>query len=378
MRGNKILRCLDFLFGSAFIFLLGLFTNKNNTSPQNPKKVLIIKLSAIGDTILLYPALRSLRQKFNNSKIIFLGTQINKEAIETCPFIDEFVELNLKSGLLSLLAFIVKLRKEKIELSIDFEQWTRLTPIISYLSEIKNRAGFITLGQHRHHLFTQPLLHKENIHEVDCFNELASSLGASNLNTRLEFFIKPDSILKAKQLLSTFGIKETDTFVILHPETPLHGIQRRWPVENYAALANKISDNLDIKVIVSYKVQNTSIINVFKDTKCKCMFLPTLSLNEIAAVIKHTSLVICGNTGLMHLACALHTPIIALHGPTNPLKWGPIGNNVLTLKSKLDCSPCLSLGFEYGCKRDDCMRSISVTEVFEFVKLTLQKMSIRT
>ncbi|MCK9582141.1 MAG: glycosyltransferase family 9 protein [Endomicrobiales bacterium] len=375
MRGNKLLRYLDFLFGSLLIFSLGVFISKK---PKNllktPKKILVIKLSAVGDSILLYPALRSLRQKFNTSKIFFLGTQINKETLETCPFIDEFIELNLKSGLLSLLNFIVKFKKEKIELSIDFEQWTRLTPLISYFLGIRNRVGFITAGQHRHYLFTQPLLHKENIHEVDCFNELASSLGAINLNTNLEFFVKPDSIIKAKQLLSTFGIKENDTFIILHPETPLHGIQRRWPVENYAKLANIISENFDVKILISGKTQEPEIINVFKDTKCKCMFLPALSLNEIAAVIKYASLIVCGNTGLMHLASALHTPTIALHGPTNPIKWGPIGDNAVAIKSKLNCSPCLSLGFEYGCKRDDCMRSINVTEVFEFVKQVLQKL----
>jgi ADP-heptose:LPS heptosyltransferase len=107
----------------------------------------------------------------------------------------------------------------------------------------------------------------------------------------------------------------------------LHGIQRRWPVENFAKLAEKIFENFNIKILISGKAQEPEIINTFKNSKC--IILPSLSLNEIAAIIKQASIFVSGNTGLMHIACAVHTPVIALHGPTNPVKWGPLGKNAI-------------------------------------------------
>ena len=75
--------------------------------------------------------------------------------------------------------------------------------------------------------------------------------------------------------------------------------------------------------------------------------------------------VICGNCGPMHLAAATGTPVVALHGPTNPSQWGPWGDGHTILHVDVPCSPCLNLGFEYGCSAlsdgtSPCMHTIQV------------------
>jgi len=70
----------------------------------------------------------------------------------------------------------------------------------------------------------------------------------------------------------------------------------------------------------------------------------------------------------MHLAAASGTKVIALHGPTNSIKWGPYGEKHITINSSTDCSPCLYLGFEYKCHSNKCMQAITAEDVFDLVK----------
>ena len=77
-----------------------------------------------------------------------------------------------------------------------------------------------------------------------------------------------------------------------------------------------------------------------------------------AAVLARARVMVCGNTGVMHLACAMNVPVVALHGPTDPRKWGPVSPSSVCLQSSLPCSPCLYLGFEYACPSNRCMRTI--------------------
>ena len=77
----------------------------------------------------------------------------------------------------------------------------------------------------------------------------------------------------------------------------------------------------------------------------------------------------------MHLGCAVGIPVVALHGPTNPVKWGPWSKKSMVISSQRNCSPCLSLGFEYGCNNNACMSDISVQQVFDAVNTVLHSIA---
>ena len=96
--------------------------------------------------------------------------------------------------------------------------------------------------------------------------------------------------------------------------------------------------------------------------------VPLLTLFVIAGKAR---IVVTNNTGFMHLAVASGAVVIGLHGPTSSVKWGPWGTRAASIKSRMPCSPCLYLGFEYGCKTDKCMRQIHVDEVLMQVEKAL-------
>ena len=104
----------------------------------------------MGDTILMVPALRALRQAYPKAVIKIIVTSINREILADCPYVDELIYLDLENILknpLRLHRFIRKLRKEKFDLALDFDQWLRLSPLLAFFSGAEQRVGFRTAGQ---------------------------------------------------------------------------------------------------------------------------------------------------------------------------------------------------------------------------------------
>ncbi|MCX7956391.1 MAG: glycosyltransferase family 9 protein, partial [Endomicrobia bacterium] len=103
---------------------------------------------------------------------------------------------------------------------------------------------------------------------------------------------------------------------------------------------------------------------ILKNSKVELInFVGKTSLNELISLVSMAKFIICGNTGVLHIAAAVNTSTIAIHGPTDPVKWGPWGKGHIIIKNNLKCAPCSYLGFEYGCKERKCLNCISTEEV---------------
>ncbi|MCX5781726.1 MAG: glycosyltransferase family 9 protein [Elusimicrobia bacterium] len=369
LRGNFLFKSLDRYIGISLIWFLGLFTHKSKKLPEKIDSILIIKLSALGDTILLMPILRALRDKYPKAKITAICTKINLDVLKVCPYINEVLIINIRNLVFNPFSIIKLFKNKKFDLALDFDQWTRISPLLAFFSGALYRIGFKTNNQYRHYLYTHFVEHSQTKHELDCFADILKVLEIKNINKNLEFWVDDASKHHSEKLLLENGLKQGDAFIVFHPETPLHGGQRQWPAEKYVELGKKLSELNKFKILIAgteiEKEQNSKIVNALLPN---AFLMHSLSLGEYAAILSKAKMFISGNTGIMHLASALNIPVIALHGPTNPKKWGPLGNKSRVIKSKAECSPCLYLGFEYGCKTNKCMQDISVDEVFEEAK----------
>ncbi|MFN3967188.1 MAG: glycosyltransferase family 9 protein, partial [Endomicrobiia bacterium] len=146
-----------------------------------------------------------------------------------------------------------------------------------------------------------------------------------------------------------------------------------WPFENFIKLIEEIIKKYNIKIIVTGTKRTEPFIKTIPEKiKENTKYILDAPIDLLSAIISKSVLIVCNNTGIMHLACAIGIPVIGLHGPTDPLKWGPLGKNSISIKSKLPCSPCLYLGFEYACKTNNCMKSITTEEVIENVDRILR------
>lgn len=344
------------------------YRNVPELSPNPPKKILFIQLSALGDTILAIPTIRAFRQSYPDTELSFLATPTNLSYLDGCPYIDHRIQFSNPS-----LKLIQMLRREQFDYVVDLEHWSRFSMLIAYATGASRLIGFSAAHQYRHYIFTDVVPHIPGKHEVLNFLSIADELGCNTEDTNLEVWIGDEESEWCRNMLAQEPVDLERPLVVLHPEAGRRSEpRRRWPLENYIALADALSVRYGAQIVLTGAPDELPVSQwIAKRTACKMICLTgKTDVNQLAALFTLSDLVISGNCGPMHLAAAAGTPVIAIHGPTNSVQWGPLGEKVTCIEATVPCSPCLNLGFEYGCQAlpdgtSPCMHTIDVTEVLQ-------------
>ena len=376
MHPNILQKILDRHIGSLLCFLLGGFQSRAAVRHRDPQRVLLIQLSAIGDTILTIPTIRAIRGRFPDAHLAMVASSINLQYLEGCPYIDQYIPCRLEELMKSprkLIAFIMALRHQKFDWGIDFEHWPRLSALIAYGSGASRRIGFRSGGQHRHYLFTDVVVHVPGQHEVINFLKIARLLGCPIRETDLEVWLKKEDWDWVQGFFNEMGIDPNRPVIAIQPEASRRSEpRRRWPHDRFVSLADALVERYHAQIILTGAPSEVELSQrIASQIRSSCAVATgKTQINQLAALFANANFVICGNCGPMHLAAATGTPVVALHGPTNPSQWGPWGNGHTILHVDLPCSPCLNLGFEYGCSAlsdgtSPCMHTIQVDEILE-------------
>lgn len=376
MHPNTIQRILDRYIGSFLCLLLGALQSRVAGRHRNPRRILLIQLSAIGDTILTIPTIRAIRGHFPNAHLAMVASSINLQYLEDCPYIDQHIPCRLEEVMKSprnLIAFIMDLRCQRFDCVIDFEHWARFSALIAHGSGASRRIGFRSVGQHRHYPFTDVVEHMQGQHEVVNFLKIARLLGCPIKETDLEVWLKSEDWDWAKEFFNELGIDRDRPVIAIQPEAGRRGEpRRRFPQDRFVALIDALVERYNAQIILTGAPSELEVSQqIAAQTRAPCFVAAgKTDINQLAALFADTDFVICGNCGPMHLAAAAGTPVVALHGPTNPSQWAPWGNGHTIIHVDVPCSPCLNLGFEYGCSAlsdgtSPCMHTIQVGEVLK-------------
>ena len=365
MQSNRLQQYLDRYLGIPLNLLLRLLPNRAPI-PDTPKKILFIQLSALGDTILAIPAIRAIRHAFPNAELTVLAAPTNLNYLAHCPYIDQRIPFRTPGYQL-----LAQLRHEGFDWAIDLEHWPRLSALLAYVSGAPMRIGFQTKGQFRHFLFTESVPHIARRHEVRNFLDLAKQLGCLTLEFGLEVWCSEEAQGRVRQILTQEEISPDLPLFALHPEAGRRGEpRRRWPLERYVALADALVARYGAQIVLTGTPSEVAVSQeIAKRTKHRAVVLAgRTDVNQLAALFAEATLVVSGNCGPMHLAAAAGAHVIGLHGPTNFAQWGPWSYNAGVVGARLPCSPCLNLGFEYGCQAlpdgtSACMHTIEVARV---------------
>jgi heptosyltransferase III len=408
MRGNGPFKLVDRWVGVPLVWTLGLVSKLGPGPSDGPlgegDSLLVVKLSALGDSLLLLPLLKALKDRVGKrGRIVAVVTAINEAAFQDCPWIDQLIVVDF--GTLAKKPFLIRglmnrLRRERARMALDFDQWLRISPLLCFLSGAPLRFGFKTRGQHRHFLYQRSAPNGRGKHESQQFAEVASLAGLDP--AAIEGY---PGFLKRERLFALAPApraeKNERPLVHFHPGCGVHGWQRAWPVDHYVRLAQKLHHELKASIRLTgmgeYEENLARQIQQRSGVDMENLCGP-LGLARLADLVDEADLVVCGNMGIMHLAVGLGKPLVALHGPTDPVKWGPgparsfalvernpaapfgedwaeiqgdKDSKVRVLRSDLPCSPCLTLGFEYGCPGRPCMESIEADVVFRECRIAL-------
>jgi len=331
-------------------------------------RILVVKLRYIGDVLLTTPVLKNLRLKYQNSSLDILINAGTEEVLKHNRDINE-VLLVERGSLIRQLAFILELRKKKYNLVIDLTDSDR-SAILSYLSGAPIRVGYNSEDRWRGRCYTHLVsADRGKMHTVDYQLEALRLLNIPVKSPELVLPLGQEDEIFAEKIIDEYKLNDGRPKVLIHPGA--RWWFKSWPPEYFAKLAVAIQQDLKFHVIFSGSMSDQDDINKIQSL----MALKAVSLAgkttilQLAALLKRCRLFIGNDTGIMHVAAAVGTPVIAFFGLTNPLLWGPRGSGHTVFYKGIDCSVC----FPDGCIRGDksCMRMITVKEALSAVRRIL-------
>jgi ADP-heptose:LPS heptosyltransferase len=170
-------------------------------------------------------------------------------------------------------------------------------------------------------------------HQTERNLDIVRHLGIDTHDFSEVMTLTPQDQLVARNLMRHHGIGEKDVVVVMHPGAGKS--QNRWPVEKFAELATLLHRQFELRVVVAWGPKENALGS---DLRRRLNFDPIVlfgfSLRHLAAVLSLADVFVCNDTGVMHLAAAVGTPLVAIFGPTNPNEWKPIGKKFIAIRGE--------------------------------------------
>lgn len=370
-RGVGLLRWLDRWLGIPLLCFLSIFRQKR-VNPPTFNSIGLCAFAAIGDGLLASSLIVDLRRAHPHLKIIVFATKANLPAFSLVSGFDELVLVPITSPV----AALREIRSHPVDVLIDTSQWSRIGAILTLLSGAGFTIGFKTNGQNRHFSYDFSVKHSSNSHELQNFWALLGPLGitASSL---------PSVNLSAISSNDCLNIKQP--YLVFHPWASGSRFElREWPFSSWVELAQRAISS-GYAVVISGGPGDIVRARALVEGVEAAGLRPLLNLagksdlRTTAAYLQGAAGVVSVNTGIMHLAALLGMPLVALHGPTNPSRWGPIypggeneQNTVVLGPSLKEGGSYLNLGFEHPANPTYLMDRITV----DAVVVALRKLSI--
>jgi ADP-heptose:LPS heptosyltransferase len=251
---------------------------------------------------------------------------------------------------------------------IDSEQWHRLSAIVSRFASAPVKIGFDT--NERRRMFTHPIPYSHDDYEAASFARLLEPLGfqPGSVESEAPFLSVPDAVSNkaAAVLLESLPAQP---FVAVFPGASIP--ERRWGADRFRRVAELLSA-FEIRVVAVGGDEDRLQGDVIAGGGLGLNLAGLTSLAETAAVIQKSSLLLSGDSGVLHIAVGLGVPTVSLFGPGRAKKWAPRGDRHIVINKCLPCSPCTTFGTTPPCPINvRCLRDITVDEVVNSVTMLL-------
>lgn len=312
------------------LFLVFLFkTRQKNRWNKKAPRILVVSTTALGDTLWSTPLIRAIKKSYPTVYIGVLTSKTGREVLDNNPYIDELFLLK-EPLFFHFLGLLRLLKKRKFEAILYLHASQRLTLPLCALLNSSHLIGSTGHGKGLQTLFTHQI-NSSSLHEIKRRLKIGSLLGIQEDGFALNFFAAPVKPTKKKLL--------QQPYIVFHPgaKEPF----RRWPAEYYIELGEKLSKDFKIAIIGVPK-EKALIEQIASRIGNAETFYHNLSLAKTASLLREAKLLVCNDSGPMHLAVALKTPLVSFFIPTNAEKCGPLKCETATvLQEKPPCRPCL-------------------------------------
>jgi heptosyltransferase-2 len=300
----------------------------------------------------------------------------SSDVIRGIPYVDELIywdpvtihadSRGAHRTIRAKIAFIRDLRRRLFD-KVYVLKRSLSSAVIAWLSGAPERIGFDTEG--RGFLLTRRVPYRPDRHEVENFLDVLRADGVPVVDNHLELWPSPEESAKAGQILADAGIADDEPVLAIHPFSAV--TERGWPFENFSELASRCIRLTRCRPVILGGPKDRQAFDAVKhlfpqgtvDLVGRC------TVRETAALLARCALFVGNDSGIMHLAAAAGTPLVALFGPQSPLRFGPWSTRAKVLYKGMACSPCRQKFFTECAPsprmRPACMESISVDEVLQ-------------
>jgi ADP-heptose:LPS heptosyltransferase len=318
-------------------------------------KILIIRLSSIGDIILTTPVLEAIKSRFPDSVIDFLVMDQFKEAISGTPWINNLIlfEKEKYISVIDLVRFSKKLNKNNYDIVIDLHAKIRSIVIASKLKakvlRYKKRAWWKS--------FLVPLrLIKYHVDDTIVRNYFMplKEIGVHYSGEKLKFYFSKNDLIKVS------GFKD---FIVIAPGAANH--TKQWPKEYFAELGKMLSEKI---ILIGGKSEYDTFEDIRRIIGGRCENLAgKLSIKESGALISKSKYIVTNDSGPFHIARGVSKKAFVIFGPTDPGMFEYDADSIL-LYDEANCSPC-SLHGDKKCpkKHFSCMMALTPERVYKII-----------
>jgi lipopolysaccharide heptosyltransferase I len=352
----------------------------NNAMNTFPQRILIIRLSAIGDVVRTLPALRALRSTFPSAYIAWVVEENAYNLLQDHPDLDrvflfkrkkwteEIVSVhNSLKPLKEVRAFFKAIREDHFDMVLDFHGILK-SGVIGFLSGVPVRVGFgRNYCKEGNHLFNNRHIDVEttSLNRIERNLRFIRFLGIDSDNHDPIVPITDEDRNVIDRFFQEKGLVSHTPLISIHPGTSRKTLYKRWDPLSYARVADKLIEHYKAKIIWTWGPgELESVTSAVAHMKCDSTVACSVSLRQLAELFRRCDLFLGSDSGPMHIASFVKTPVVVIYGPTDHRVNAPYEKNPhRVLRKDVSCNPCR----KRDCSSVACMSAISPEEVIEAV-----------
>lgn len=355
------------------------------------RRILVVRVDLIGDVVLSLPAVRALRRAYPDAELDMLVLPSAAGVLAGEPDITRVLtyDPNIWRRPVALLRprnwdgvrdLLTMLRSARYDLCVSVAgDWGS---VLAWVSGARRRVGYA--GEAYPGLMTDPVpggRYAVRKHEVEYVKALARAAGGVVADDALPVLhVAPEGALGVRQTLDALGVGAgSRPMVVLHPGAH-NGKAKRWPTASWAALAERLAD-VGADVLITGAAGDAALVGTIARgaraggrTRVHDLAGRT-TLPELVALLAQCDLLVSGDSGPLHIACAVGTAVVGLYGPTDPAISGPLAADAIVLRRGIWCAPCYNASTTADCRFANpvCMKGLTPTVVLAAARKQLAR-----
>lgn len=328
------------------------------------KSILIIRTAYLGDVVMTLPIFKPLKENFADARVALLTSPLAGDLVDKNPYVDRIIRFSpfwfYPASKWDYCRLMRELAGDRFDLIIEARGDIREIFLLVRPLDAKYKVSYGVGGGA--HFLTHVVPYPGIKHKVEYHLDLVRYLGCHWNTDEWQIYLDDDEKQNVRRLLIAQRIQTP--YICVHPgaRVPL----KRWPLEKCARLYDQLTKNLAEPLVLLGSLDEVQLVeDIARRMRHKPVVLAgRLTIRQLAGVLAESSLLVCNDSGPMHIAAAMRTPVVAIFGPSKSNETGPYGTRHQIVEKDFAC--------RYGCDESSCrharhhacMQDIQVEDVY--------------